>query len=277
MPSSAKLFLLTLAVVDDIGAILVIAVFYSGGITWPALGVAAALLGVMFGLRKARVRSIAPYALIGMGVWLAVFESGIHATLAGVVMGLLAPAHPDTPEGVALDWAADLGEDPSGEELRTMTELARSSVSQAERLERELHPWTSFFVVPVFALANAGVEVNAGTLADAATSGIGIGVALGLVVGKLVGVTGAVWLAVRFGLAALPEGSRWAQIVGVGAVAGIGFTVSLFVTGLAFDDVQSQDLAKIAILAASAVASVVGVVVLRAASGDRQAAAEEAF
>jgi NhaA family Na+:H+ antiporter len=276
VPDSAKLFLLTLAVVDDIGAILIIAVFYSGGITWPALGVAVGLVGVMFGLRKARVRSMAPYAIVGTGVWLAVFQSGVHATLAGVVLGLLAPARPVTPEGVALDWAADLQEDPSRENLRTMTQLAKSSVSVTERLERELHPWTSFLIVPAFALANAGVRLDGSTLADAATSRIAIGVALGLVVGKLAGITGAVWVAVRMGLAALPEGSRWGHMVGVAAVAGIGFTVSLFITGLAFDSGDTQDVAKIAILAASVVASVVGVAALRAASRDSEEEEEDA-
>lgn len=266
VPGSAKLFLLTLAVVDDIGAILIIAVFYSGGITWLPLGVAVGLLGAMFALRKARVRSMSPYAVLGAGVWLAVFESGLHATLAGVVLGLLAPARPVTPEEAALDWAADLQEDPSRENLRTMTQLAKSSVSVTERLERELHPWTSFLVIPIFALANAGVTLDAGSLSDAATSGVAIGVALGLVVGKVAGITGAVWLAVRTGLAALPEGTRWLHMVGVAAVAGIGFTVSIFVTGLAFDSADQQDAAKIAILAASAVASVAGVAVLRAAS-----------
>ncbi|HEX2064699.1 MAG TPA: Na+/H+ antiporter NhaA [Acidimicrobiales bacterium] len=266
VPGSAKLFLLTLAVVDDIGAILIIAIFYSGGITWLPLGVAAALLGMMFALRTARVRSMAPYAVLGAGVWLAVFESGLHATLAGVVLGLLAPARPVTPEDAALDWAADLQEDPTRENLRTMTQLAKSSVSVTERLERELHPWTSFLVIPIFALANAGVTLDAGSLSDAATSGVGIGVALGLVVGKVAGITGAVWLAVRTGLAALPEGTGWLHMVGVAAVAGIGFTVSIFVTGLAFDSTDAQEAAKIAILAASVVASALGVAVLRAAS-----------
>jgi NhaA family Na+:H+ antiporter len=277
VPDSAKLFLLTLAVVDDIGAILIIAVFYSGGITWPALVVAAALLGVMFGLRKARVRSVALYAILGAGVWLAVFQSGVHATLAGVVLGLLAPARPVTPEGVALEWAADLQEDPSRENLRTMTQLAKTSVSVTERLERELHPWTSFVVVPVFALANAGVRLDGGSLADAATSRVAIGVALGLVLGKLVGITGAVWLAVRMGLGPLPEGSRWAHMAGVAAVAGIGFTVSLFVTGLAFDSGDAQEAAKIAILAASVVASVAGIAVLRAAARDEGNSPKEGF
>ncbi|MDQ4096470.1 MAG: Na+/H+ antiporter NhaA, partial [Actinomycetota bacterium] len=121
-------------------------------------------------------------------------------------------------------------------------------------------------VIPVFALANAGVRLDGGSLADAATSRVAIGVVLGLVLGKLVGITGAVWLAVRMGMAPLPQGSRWAHITGVAAVAGIGFTVSLFVTGLAFESGDERDAAKVAILAASVVASVVGVAVLRAAS-----------
>ncbi|MDP9070047.1 MAG: Na+/H+ antiporter NhaA [Actinomycetota bacterium] len=274
VPGSLKVFLLTLAIVDDIGAIGVIAVFYSEGITWTALAVAAALLGVLAALRKARVRSIVPFAIVGAGVWLAVFESGVHATIAGVALGLLAPARPMTAEGVAREWALDLGHDPSPDDLRVMTEVARTSLSVAERLEHHLHPWVSFLIVPLFALANAGVRLDSGALADAATSRVGVGIVLGLVVGKLVGVSGFTWLAVRLGLGVLPTGVGWAHVVGIAAVAGIGFTVSLFVTGLAFERAALQATAKIAILAASLVASVLGVALLWRAS--RRAAQRDA-
>ncbi|MEO6121753.1 MAG: Na+/H+ antiporter NhaA, partial [Acidimicrobiales bacterium] len=252
VPGPLKLFLLTLAIVDDIGAIVVIAVFYSSGIEPGPLAAAAGLIGLMGALRLARVRSLAPFVIIGVGVWFAVFESGVHATLAGVVLGLLAPARPETPEGLARDWAADLSDEPTPEDLRTMTTLARSSTSVAERLQHGLHPWTSFLIVPLFALANAGVSVDRSALSDAGRSPVTLGIVAGLVIGKVVGISAFSWLAVRSGLGALPTGVRFAQVVAVAAVAGVGFTVSLFIADLAFVPVALQDEAKIGVLVASA-------------------------
>ncbi|MEA2973883.1 MAG: Na+:H+ antiporter, NhaA family [Actinomycetota bacterium] len=234
VPSSLKLFLLTLAIVDDLGAIVVIAVFYAGGISFPALLVAGLLLAAMAGLRRAGVAWLPAYVLLGAGVWLAVYESGMHATIAGAVLGLLAP------------------------------------LAVAERLEDRLHPLTSFAIVPLFALANAGIVLTADALDGPGATRIALGAGLGLVVGKLVGVSGAAWLAVRLGIGDLPEGVGWGQMVGIAAMAGIGFTVSLFVAGLAFTTPGAEDAAKIGVLAASAVASVVGVSVLLGASSRDQ-------
>ncbi len=262
VPGSLKLFLLTLAIVDDIGAIAVIALFYSSGIDPQPLLAAAGLLLVMTALRAARVRSMAPYVMVGAGVWFAVLESGVHATLAGVVLGLLAPARPDAPDGTAREWAADLGDDPTADELRTMTTLARSSTSVAERLQHDLHPWTSFVIVPIFALANAGVSLDRAAVADAAGSPVALGIVAGLVVGKLVGISAFSWLALRLGLGALPAGVRFAQLVAVAVVAGIGFTVSLFVADLAFASAALQDDARIGVIAASLLASLLGATAL---------------
>jgi Na+:H+ antiporter, NhaA family len=266
VPPSLKLFLLTLAIVDDIGAIVVIAAFYSGGVSFQALLVAAVVLGVMAGLRRAGVTWLPVYVLAGIGVWLAFYESGVHATIAGALLGLLTPARPVAPAAVARDWAADLSDEPGPAELKTMTDLAKSSVSVAERLEHLLHPLTSFAIVPLFALANAGVVLERDALEAPGASRIALGVVLGLVVGKLVGVSGAAWLAVRLGVGTLPAGVRWGQVLGIAAMAGIGFTVSLFVAGLAFTTPEAENAAKVGVLVASGLASALGVGLLVVAS-----------
>jgi NhaA family Na+:H+ antiporter len=230
VPPSLRVFLLTLAIADDIGAIVVIAAFYSTGLSGPWLMVATGGLAAVAGLRRLRVWSLPVYLALGSAVWFATHESGVHATIAGVALGLLTPARPRR----------------SGEEPVT------------ERLESALHPWTSFAAVPLFALANAGVAISAGALRDAVTSAVGGGIVLGLVVGKTAGVTAGAWAAVRLGLGRLPEGASWLQLVSVAAVAGIGFTVSLFIAGLAFDEPALRDSATLAILVASALAALLG-------------------
>ncbi len=266
VPASLKLFLLTLAIVDDVGAIVVIAVFYAGGVEPAFLAAAGVLLALMLGLRRASVVWVVPYVVLGVGVWLVTQASGVHATIAGVVLGLLAPARPLTPAAVAREWAGDLSDDPSPGELAAMTSLARTSVSPAERIEHLLHPWTSFVVVPLFALANAGVAIRSSSFDAPGATAVAVGVALGLVLGKVVGITAATWLAVRSGLGRLPEGATWPMVAGIATVGGIGFTVSLFIAELAFDPGAIQDAAKIGVLAASALAAVAGALVLLAAS-----------
>jgi Na+:H+ antiporter, NhaA family len=270
VPSSLKIFLLTLAVVDDIGAILVIAVFYSKGVHPEALIVAAILIGVLFFMNRAlNIRSMVPYALVGVGVWLAVLESGVHATIAGVILGLLAPARPVAPRGVVAEWAAHLSDDPSAADLKVMERLASASTSVAERLEHQLHPWTSFVVIPIFALANAGLEIDPGSLASDLSSPVALGVMAGLVVGKILGITLFAWLAVRSGVGRLATGVTWPQVASIASVAGIGFTVSLFISGLAFDSAVLVDEAKLGILVASFAAAVIGSVALRATTRSR--------
>ncbi|HEU0170792.1 MAG TPA: Na+/H+ antiporter NhaA [Acidimicrobiales bacterium] len=261
-PATLRLFLLSLAVVDDIGAIGVIAVAYTDRVDSLALLVAVAAVAGAALLRWARVWWMPAYAALGMLCWLAAYESGVHPTLAGVAFGLLAPARPRAPAEVAREWAEDLSDEPTAAELRQMTVMATETVSVAERLEHLLHPVTSFVIVPIFALANAGVRITGDAFDAPGTAAVAGGVAIGLLVGKTVGIAGASALAVRLGVARLPDGLAWRQIVGVGAVAGIGFTVSLFITGLAYDDVRLQDAARLAILATSAVAAVVGSAIL---------------
>ncbi len=260
VPSSLKLFLLALAIVDDIGAILLIAVFYAEELHLDALVVALGLGLAVVGLRQIGLRPIAMYVALGAGLWLALHESGLHATLVGVVLGLLTPTRPFRPKDLV--DAEELADVSSVAAARETVVLARESVSVVEWLEHQLHPWTSFVIVPLFALANAGVPISADALSAAASSPVAWGIVLGLVVGKLVGVTAATWLAVRTGIGELPSGSTWTGVVGIGALAGIGFTVSIFVTGLAFDDPVVQDEAKIGVLVASTVAAVIGSLIL---------------
>jgi NhaA family Na+:H+ antiporter len=263
---SLKLFLLALAIVDDIGAIAVIAIFYSGRIDADSLLIAVGLVLVLVLVRLAGVRSTLIPLALGVGLWLALEESGVHATIAGVILGLLAPTRPHIQrELVDADVLADIS---SARAARETASLARQSVSVVEWLEHVLHPWTSFVIVPLFALANAGITLSATAISDAATSRVAIGVLLGLVVGKLVGISAFTWMAVRLNVGALPEGATGRSIAGIAAVAGIGFTVSIFVTDLAFDDPAIQNEAKVAILAAAVLAGGLGALVLSRASSD---------
>ncbi|MDH4169006.1 MAG: Na+/H+ antiporter NhaA [Acidimicrobiia bacterium] len=264
VPGSLKVFLLTLAIVDDIGAILVIALFYTEQVSLGWLGLGLALLLGMLLMQKLRVWYVPAYVLVGIFVWYAVFKSGVHATIAGVAMGLLTPAVPLRREPIESEWAeALLGEDRLGaSSMRRAQFDLRETVSVAERLIESLHPYTSYLIIPIFALANAGIELSSDSLEAAASSRVTWGVIVGLVVGKLLGVSLFTWIATATGLSVLPRGVRFAHIVGIAAVAGIGFTVSLFITGLAFQDPILQDEAKIGILAASFLAALLGLVLL---------------
>ena len=266
VPPRLKVFLLTLAIVDDIGAILVIAVFYTDSISVGWLVDAALLSVVVVLLRRANVRYLLAYVVVGFALWLSMFESGVHATIAGVILGLLTPARPFQPELEAEALVDELEglDDIKAEDVRRTSRLIRESVSPAERIEHVLHPWTSFVIIPIFALANAGVPLTAEPLRD--VSPVLVGIVAGLVIGKLVGITAFAWLATRLPGVELPEGVRWSQVVGIAAVAGIGFSVSLFITDLAFTDPLLQAEAKIAILLASALAAGVGFLVLSTAS-----------
>ena len=269
VPAAVKLFLLTLAIVDDIGAIIVIGVFYPTGIQPQFLLAAAGLIAVIVVLNRSGVVSLTPYIVVGAALWLATYASGVHATIAGVILGLLTPARKLLPASVAREWAADLDDDPSVQDMAAMTTLARHSVSPCERIAHRLHPWSSFVIVPIFALANAGVEIKGDSFAGKGAAAVTLGVMLGLVVGKALGIFGAAWLAVRLGLARIPEGANWRVMAAVAAVGGIGFTVSLFVAELAFEPGALQDAAKLGVLAGSTVAAIVGGIALRRACRDR--------
>jgi NhaA family Na+:H+ antiporter len=256
---SLKLFLLALAIVDDIGAIVVIALFYSHGFDTASALASVGVVLLMLVMRALGVRSILPYIVLGVCVWVLVHDSGVHATIAGVVLGLLAPTRPFRhPDMVEADKLADVSRVETAYETVV---LARESVSVVEWLEYRLHPLSSYVIVPVFALANAGVVISADSIEHAAGSSVSQGIVVGLVVGKLVGISAFTWLAVRLRVGSRPDGTTWPQILGVAALGGIGFTVSLFVAGLAFPGASGALLrrdAQLGILGASAVAALLG-------------------
>jgi NhaA family Na+:H+ antiporter len=271
VPAALKVFLLTLAVVDDLGSIAVVALFYSRGVDPAGLVVAAVLVVVVAGLVRARIWWLPLHIGLGVALWLALWHSGISPALAGVAMGLLTPARPTALPEVARQrggtLAGELAADPRPPRLREMLREARGTVSLAERLAHDLHPVSALVVVPLFALANAGVALEPGVLAEAGAGAVLGGVLAGRVLGKLAGITAAAWLAVRLGLATRPEGTTWGQLAGVATVAGIGFTVPLFVADLAFPDGRLLAPVKLGLVAASVVSGAAGALVLVSAGG----------
>ncbi|BCH20828.1 Na+/H+ antiporter NhaA [Mesorhizobium sp. L-8-3] len=239
VPTSLKVFLTALAILDDLGAVIIIALFYTGNLSLPDLAGAAAVVAALLALNRARVKSLVPYLLLGVVLWVFVYRSGVHATLAGVVLALTIPIKrtPGTPE-------------------------ASPQVSPLHRLEQALHAPVAFLIVPIFGFANAGVSF-AGVTPAVLAEPLALGVAGGLVVGKLVGVFGSVFLVVRSGLASLPAAASWGQVFGVALLCGIGFTMSLFIGSLAFEDEALRDRVKFGILAGSMVAGLAGYAVLR--------------
>lgn len=257
-----KLFLLTLAIVDDIGAIVVIAIFYSQGfsLTWFLLAVAGLL--VVRALQVARVWAVLIYAIVGLFVWYATLRSGVHATIAGVALGLMTPARPLLPKRDAQAVVDCIPDDASVDEIRHAAFLVQESVPVTVRIENWLHPFTAYAIIPIFALANAGIELSTGVVSDAVSSNVMWGIILALVIGKPLGITLFTWVATKFGLE-LPPGINWGQYIGMGLAAGIGFTVAIFVSGLAYDGFPVlDDQAKIGILLASFVAGILCVIVL---------------
>jgi Na+:H+ antiporter, NhaA family len=236
VPSGAKLFLLTIAIVDDIAAIAIIAMFYSESIALGWLLAAVATLAITF-LMRDRVPWITVYVLIGALIWVEVHESGVPATIAGVALGLMTPARPVRGRAVL------------------------------EQLEHRLHPFSALLIVPLFALANAGVPFGDGALSDALGDRLAWAIALGLVVGKAIGISGATALGRRLGWGVLPEGVTGRHVAGLALLGGIGFTVSLFIAQLAYDDPHRIAVAKIGILIGSAIAAVLGAAWLARGSG----------
>jgi len=255
-----KLFLLALAIVDDIGAILVIGIFHAGDIEFGWIGAGCVAIAMVVVLQKRRFDVVWVYVSVGCGLWLALHQAGIHATLTGVVLGFLAPTKPHlSNELIDQTELTNVG---SARDALITTRLARSAVSVVEWLEHRLHPWTSFLIVPIFAFANAGISLSTESLRAAATSPVTWGVVLGLLIGKPVGILVASAVAVRLGAATLPPGVTRVGIGGAGLLAGVGFTVSLFMADLALDP-NAADQARLGILAASVLAGTVGLLVLR--------------
>ena len=278
VPIGAKLFLLTLAIADDIGAIAVIALFYSGPLSMGWLSVAVAALIGVWGAQRVGIRSLGVYLPLALLAWLATLESGVHATLAGVALGLLTPASPfyalgefRNQSGPLLQKLVTEDDDVSEREsadfsLLTIAEFARESVSPLTRIEPALSLWSAFVVVPIFALANGGINFGSGPVN--LTSPIALGVGLGLLVGKTVGVSLFTLLGTASGLA-LPPGMTPRHVLGVSILAGIGFTVALFVAGLAFESPEHFVDARVGIFAASIAAALLGLGVLRFGGSQR--------
>ena len=273
IPSSLRVFMLALAIVDDVGAILVIAFFYTPQISISALALAGGLLAllVVIAIRRG---PISVYVVVGFFFWAAVLSSGVHATIAGVILGLVAPITPkwrpeelaDNAEPLLSTFRSQISsKDKLAAEatLTQMDQLLRGSDSLAERLERSIHPWVSFLILPLFALASAGVALSTEQLKLAILSPLALGVFLGLVVGKAVGIALFSFVAVRSKIAAMTEGLTWSGIVGVGILAGVGFTVALFISGLSFEDETLVATSKVAVIAASLAAGFIGYTYLR--------------
>ena len=280
VPWSLFVFLTALAIFDDLGAILIIAIAYGKAAHLPSLAAALAITAILFGLARARVYRPWLYVVVGAALWLALARSGLHPTLAGVIVGLAIPTSSkrsldDALEDldIALESLRQLPVGRAEGSLVAIERHVRSMQAPVEQLLQGLHGPVAFVIVPLFALANAGVTLGSGA---APFGPVAMGVAVALVVGKSVGVLFAVFIAVRLKIALLPSGAQWKHMVGIALMAGIGFTMSLFVTGLAFpDDLGSVMSAKVGILAGSLVSAVAGLAVLRFASGKGSSTTEE--
>jgi NhaA family Na+:H+ antiporter len=284
IPSSLRVFMLALAIVDDVGAILVIAFFYTPQISASALTLAAGflLLLVVVAIRRG---PLSVYVVLGFFFWAAVLSSGVHATIAGVILGLVAPIRPkrrpeelaDNAEPLLENFRNEVSRNDKSSAEATLTQLdqlLRGTDSIAERLERSIHPWVCFVILPLFALASAGVALSAERIKFASSSPIALGVFLGLIVGKAVGITLFAFVAVRSKVAGMTQGLTWAGIAGVGILAGVGFTVALFISGLSFDDETLIATSKVAVLAASFAAGCLGYIWLRFMLKDKPAPAQ---
>ena len=269
VPRELRAFMLTLAVVDDLATIAVIAIVFTDDLSLVWLATAAALALVVVAAARAGVRTLAVYVLLGGGIWLAVFESGVHATLAGVVLGFLTPiAAVRSPVAVGRAIRARLALVPAAGEaaagaLLESSRLAASAVPPLRRMESALGPWSAYAILPLFALANAGVPLSPGGIADALSTRVGIGIALGLVVGAPLGGILFSWLVVRFGPGRMPRGLDWPAIAGVAPLKGIGFTIAIFIAGLTFEERRVQEQVTLAVLVASVAAALLGLAVLR--------------
>ena len=238
VPMSLKVFLTALAIIDDLGAVAIIALFYTADLSFPALGLAALILACLVGLNRFGIEKLWPYLVLGVVLWVAVLQSGIHATLAGVALALTIP-------------------------LRPATETAEDPHSPLHRLEHAIHPWVGYGVVPIFGFANAGVSF-AGLDASVMLGPVPLGIAFGLFVGKQVGVFGIAWATVRLGFADMPDGATMPQLYGVALLCGIGFTMSLFIGGLAFAGSPTlSDAVKVGVLGGSIISGIGGWLVFR--------------
>lgn len=264
-PDQLRLFLLALAVVDDIGAIIVLAGFYSPSLHAVPLESSLGFVLAILVLRWLGVWQLTPYVFLGIGLWYAVYRSGLHPTLAGVVLGLLLPARPTGEEQFKKIrvFGRALIEERTADRARLAARAAAAAVPASERLQQRLHPWSAYLVVPVFGLANAGVHLSGAALQSAYRSRVTLGIIVALVIGNALGISGASYLGLRTRMGDLPGRVRYSHLVGGAVLAGMGFTISLFITDLAFSDSLLRTEAKVGILTGSLIAAGLGAWVLR--------------
>ncbi len=279
-PLWLKSFVTALAIADDIMAVLVIAVFYSGALDLVAIAWATGCAFTLAALNLSRVMRPAPYVLIGIVMWYFVLQSGVHATIAGVVTAAFIPGSLGRAAERMRDSAVEIRQlareltqadgpreaweviDEREAELEDIAHAVSRQSAPLYRLEHAIHPWSAYVILPVFAFANAGIEISLSGLGTTLTTPLALGIMLGLFLGKQVGITGAAWLAVRLGAGSLPVGARWSQIWGGAALAGIGFTMSIFIAALAFPDTDTLQVAKLAVVVGSLASAAAGVVLL---------------
>jgi NhaA family Na+:H+ antiporter len=284
VPLALKIFILALAIVDDLGAVLVIAIFYTSNISFTSLLIAAGLIVLLIAMNRMGVRNLFVYTLVGIALWLAFLKSGVHATVAGVLLAFTIPVSSrintkkfkNETENLLKDFdnAGEHGEDvlTNSERLSIVDQIENNCekiLTPLQRFEHGLHPWVSFFIMPVFALANAGVAVS-DELGSALTHSVSIGIVLGLFLGKQIGIFSFSYLAVKLKIASEPEGVSWKKIYAASVLAGIGFTMSLFIANLAFTSPDLLNISKVGILTGSLLSGIVGFIILKSALGKKQ-------
>ena len=281
IPLTLKIFVLALAIADDIGAVLVIAVFYTAEISISALIVGAIVLVVLIILNRLGTKSLLAYSLLGIILWVAFLKSGVHATIAGVLLAFTIPASSrfDTKkfsdkvkefikhfDSTGDHWKNVLNNAERQNDVMAIESSCQKALTPLQRFEHGLHPWVSFLIIPIFALANAGVTLSGLNIFEALFSKISLGIILGLFIGKQIGIFGFSFLAVKLKLASLPQGVNWKNLYGAGILAGIGFTMSLFIASLAFNDPELLDLSKIGVLTGSVISGILGFLFLKTSS-----------
>jgi NhaA family Na+:H+ antiporter len=284
VPLALKIFILALAIVDDLGAVLVIAIFYTSNISLTSLMIAGGLIVLLIAMNRLGVRSLLVYTIVGVALWLAFLKSGVHATVAGVLLAFTIPVSSrintkkfkNETENLLkeFDNAGEHGEDvlTNSERLSIVDQIENNCekiLTPLQRFEHGLHPWVSFFIMPVFALANAGVTIGSG-LSSAITNPVSIGIILGLFIGKQIGIFGFSYLAVKLKFALEPEGVSWKKIYAASILAGIGFTMSLFIANLAFNSPELLNISKVGILTGSLLSGIVGFIILKSALSKKQ-------
>ena len=284
VPLALKIFILALAIVDDLGAVLVIAIFYTSNISLTSLMIAGGLIVLLIAMNRLGIRNLLVYTFVGIALWLAFLKSGVHATVAGVLLAFTIPVSSrintmkfkkETESLIKeFDNAGEHGEDvlTNSERLSIVDQIENNCekiLTPLQRFEHGLHPWVSFFIMPVFALANAGVAVS-DELGSALTHPVSIGIVLGLFLGKQIGIFSFSYIAVKLKLASEPEGVSWKKIYAASVLAGIGFTMSLFIANLAFNSPELLNISKVGILAGSLLSGIVGFIILKSALGKKQ-------